>query len=237
MNELARAFMDCRPFLSEQFCNDHQRLFIDEHVQKIADSLYRIWEQGIPENYPPPHLTVECTPPMQQAFAAFRQFLALWHVAVDKTDSHLLKELAATLMSTGTQNLLVLLGQRLTPASITDARAFPVPRKQLLQAANIIYSANITTAARALTKHAQRHNDKFWGEVRGSEAQRNELAIAIINRILDNSTWWNVFSHYKHNIVYEARVSNGYGARWGNDGSEFIGFLEPFSQNFPEVRD
>ena len=35
-------------------------------------------------------------------------------------------------------------------------------------------------------------------------------------------------THFKHVLVYEARVSSGHGARWGHGGDEFIGFLEPF---------
>jgi hypothetical protein len=48
--------------------------------------------------------------------------------------------------------------------------------------------------------------------------------------ILDNTTWWNVFGHFKHVLVYEARVPSGHGARWGQGGDELIGFLEPFDE-------
>ncbi|KAL2578810.1 hypothetical protein AAZV13_15G027000 [Glycine max] len=33
------------------------------------------------------------------------------------------------------------------------------------------------------------------------------------------------------NVVFEIRVANGYGARWTEDGSKFIGFLEPYMQD------
>ena len=48
--------------------------------------------------------------------------------------------------------------------------------------------------------------------------------------ILDAATWWNVFGHFQHDVVYEARVPSGHGARWGFGGNEFIGFLEPFDE-------
>jgi hypothetical protein len=37
-----------------------------------------------------------------------------------------------------------------------------------------------------------------------------------------------VFGHFQHEVVYEARVRSGHGARWAQGGAEFIGFLEPF---------
>ena len=38
----------------------------------------------------------------------------------------------------------------------------------------------------------------------------------------DSATWWNVFGHFAHEVVYEARVPSGHGARWGFGGDEFI---------------
>jgi hypothetical protein len=38
-------------------------------------------------------------------------------------------------------------------------------------------------------------------------------------------------------VVSEVRVAEGSGARWGNDGEETLGFLEPFTAGFPLVRD
>jgi hypothetical protein len=88
-------------------------------------------------------------------------------------------------------------------------------------------------AARALAKHAHRSPAKFWGDVRGSVGDKNEAAAAVLAGILDAATWWNVFGHCKHDTVFEARVPDGHGARWGRDGEEFIGFLEPFEEDAP----
>ncbi|WBX78052.1 hypothetical protein PG911_07290 [Tenacibaculum ovolyticum] len=32
--------------------------------------------------------------------------------------------------------------------------------------------------------------------------------------MLKNKTWWNVYYHYKHELVYEVRIASGHGARW-----------------------
>jgi hypothetical protein len=83
-------------------------------------------------------------------------------------------------------------------------------------------------AARAWEKHAPRSGEAFWGKVTGNDRDKNAAALALVRKILTGATWWNVFGHYVHDTVFEARVPGGHGARWGRDGAVFIGFLEPF---------
>jgi hypothetical protein len=89
----------------------------------------------------------------------------------------------------------------------------------------------LTVAARALSKHVHRSPEAFWGTVTGSVAEKNAAALRVLNDVLDRTTWWNVFGHFQHELVYEARVPSGHGARWGRLGEEFIGFLEPFDES------
>ncbi len=145
--------------------------------------------------------------------------------------------LAEAIASAGTRRLLVLLGQRQTPGSLVDERAIPPTRARLLAAAGAPFHRDLTAAGRALTKHVHRTTDRFWGEVEGSDADKSAAADAIVRAILDRATWWNVFEHYLHAVVFEARERGGYGARWGRGGDAFIGFLEPFTPGFPLVRD
>lgn len=39
----------------------------------------------------------------------------------------------------------------------------------------------------------------------------------------------NVHLTQPYGPVFEIRVHEGYGARWSQDGSKFIGFLEPYT--------
>lgn len=237
MKSLLQILWDCRTFLPQDFCQTHSRLFCEEHLTKLAQRLETFGKNAIPQAFPLPHLDVECTPSLQDAFAPFRPFMQLWGNP-NAPESELCKKLADTLVEASCKNILVLLGQRFTPGSILDARAIPRTKTELLQAANIVYSDKLTAGARALTKHVNRNTGDFWGgEPKGSQKEKNDKANAIITRILNEATWANVFEHYKHSIVYEVRISAGYGVRWGNDGQELIGFLEPFTPGFPNVRD
>jgi hypothetical protein len=56
----------------------------------------------------------------------------------------------------------------------------------------------------------------------GDEEEKSRTAQQLLRAVLQKATWWNVFEHYKHQVVFEARVAEGYGARWGHDGQEFI---------------
>jgi hypothetical protein len=82
--------------------------------------------------------------------------------------------------------------------------------------------------ARALTKHEHRDSEAFWGNVRGSEQRKNELAEGILTRIFENAVWINLHLLPHDEPVLEVRVAKGYGARWSlREPLTFRGFLEP----------
>lgn len=220
MSRLIERLRDAREQLPEEFRTAHARLFEPEHLQRLAERLERFARDGVPDAFPLPHFAAECTPPLTECFAPFRP-------ALEGAQSW-----AEALTTAGTPRILVMLGQRFTPASVTDARGIAPTRAQLLAAASQLHTPSdpLTAAARALTKHVHRSPEKFWGEVRGSTAQKNAAAQRVVENILDNATWRNVFGHFAHELVYEARVPTGHGARWAHDGTEFIGFLEPFDE-------
>jgi hypothetical protein len=217
------------PLLPAPLVAEHRRLFAGEHLAKLAARLLDFHRHGVPKEQPP-HFAAECTPPLNEAFAPFRAPLAAWAAAPDEPAPEVVQKLADAVVAAGCAHLLLLLGQRRTPASLTDARAIPPLRAELLASAAALHNPaeGLTVAARALTKHVHRSPGAFWGTVGSTAADKNAAARAVLERILDEQTWWNVFGHFQHEVVYEARVPSGHGARWAQGGAEFIGFLEPF---------
>lgn len=234
MKSLLSIIWESKKLLDTDFCNKTERFWCEAHLSKIANNLEK-FAQTQALQQPPPTLTVECTPPLNEVYQHFEKFLQMWQS--DSNNSELATAFAQSIQQAGIFHMLVLLGQRITPASITDERAIPQTKEHLMKSAMSIYKAGISNCARALTKHVNRYTGEFWGEISGSEKDKNAKAEKIVLGILENTTWWNVFGHYKHEIVYEARVESGHGVRWGCDGEDFIGFLEPFTPGFPEVRD
>ena len=232
MRSIHHALLASHRLLGDPLHQNLGRFFAqEEHVAALATRLLVFARQGVPASHPPPHFSAECTPPLAEAFDFFREAVAAWH---DASDSPTIPSLLAeAIASAGVKNLLVLLGQRMTPASITDAGAIPPTRARLLGSALKPYSDadRLSVAGRALAKHAHRSPEVFWGKVTGSTDEKNSSAEKILEHILDSSTWWNVFGHFKHVLVYEARVPSGHGARWGQGGDELIGFLEPFNES------
>ena len=228
MSGLLEALRACVPLLSAPFVAEHRRLFAEEHLTKLAARLLDFHRHGAPQEQPPPHFAAECTPPLDEALAPFRAPLEAWAAASD--EPAVVRKLADAVVVAGCADLLLLLGQRRTPASLADARAIPPLRAELLASAAAPQNPadGLTVAARALTKHVHRSPGAFWGSVGGTVADKNAAARTVLERILDEQTWWNVFGHFQHEVVYEARVPSGHGARWGQGGAEFIGFLEPF---------
>jgi hypothetical protein len=184
----------------------------------------RAWRAG---GFPLPHFAAEGTPPLAECFAPFR-------AALEQTQTW-----ADALTSAGTPRILVMLGQRFTPASVTDARGIAPTRTQLLGAASQMHTPSdpLTAAARALTKHVHRSPEKFWGEVRGSTQQKNAAAQRVLENILDNATWRNVFGHFAHELVYEARAHRtrgAMGARW-DPSSSVPGAIRRGEMSSPEL--
>lgn len=212
------------------FRTEHARLWSGEHLERLAERLVTFQCAGVPAGFPLPHFDAECTPLLSTAFAPFVDAMTLWEESSDLQSPVVAKAFAQALQAAGCKNLLLLLGQRLTPASLTDARAIPPSRADLLAVADRPHSPAdpLTVLARALAKHVHRSPDAFWGVVTGSAAQKNESARTILRRLLEEATWSNCFGHFKHEVVYEVRVATGHGARWGLKEMTFIGFLEPF---------
>lgn len=80
--------------------------------------------------------------------------------------------------------------------------------------------------ARALTKHAIRSSEKFWGNSIGNEAEKNHTANELLHKVLDNCIWVSVHTIPPKVEILEIRIAEGYGMRWSIDG-KFRGFLEP----------
>jgi hypothetical protein len=230
MSSLIEALRASEALLPEPFRSTHARLFVEEaHLANLAARLLAFFRDGAPVQPPPPYFAAEQTPPLADAFAYFRPALVAWHAAPEAPDAP--ANFAEALTAAGCKHVLILLGMRLTPASVTGPDALPPPRARLLAAAERQHGANdLTVAARALSKHVHRSPGAFWGEVRGPVAQQNVAARLVIDQLLDHATWWNVFGHFAHELVYEVRVPSGHGARWGRLGDTFIGFLEPFDE-------
>ena len=84
----------------------------------------------------------------------------------------------------------------------------------------------LTVGARALSKHAHRSSEGFWGHATGTEKQKNEFANKVAVKILRECVWINTHRMLQSETIIECRVIQGYGMRWSLDGT-FRGFLEP----------
>src|SRR5262249_33843285 len=152
---------------------------------KLAVRLLACAAHGAPAKPPPPYFAAECTPPLAEAWSFFREAVAAWQSADDRQARPVLQALADAFAAAGCATVSLRLGQRGTPASLTAARASPPTRAELLASAHAPHpeGGGLTVAARALTKHVPRAGGVFWGEVRGSTAEKNAAADRVLARI------------------------------------------------------
>lgn len=202
---------------SEEWKDKYQGVLAKEHLKTLEKNLHRFKENTLEMNLP--YFNDEIITDKQESFAKFIDIL-------ESNDSDEVK--TEFLEAIPFEHWLNILGQRLTSASIRDENAIPPLKTILINACQEPFNSEITIAQRAWEKHIGRMDDDFWGEIKGNNQQKQEKVMTKIHEILDNRTWWNVFFHYKHELVFEVREKEGHGIRWSHGGTKLIGFLEKF---------
>ncbi len=212
--------------LSSTWKEKHARLLEAEHWTSLIEQFNAYLNE---ENLAPrlPYFDEEIDPQIEQVISYFR---SQYKVRFE-TEKHSDSAWAKVLENAPFEYLLVILGQRLTSSSVRDETAIPPLKETLLKSCFEPYNDKICAATRAWEKHVGRSKDDFWGEIKGSAWEREQKVKGIVVEMIKNKTWWNVFCHYQHDLVYEIRVSSGHGIRWNEDGTSIIGFLEPFLQS------
>ncbi|RLJ23533.1 hypothetical protein CLU97_4294 [Chryseobacterium sp. 7] len=205
------------PLFSEAWKNQYKAILVQEHLANLDKNIHRFKEETLDWDFP--YFNEEIKINRQESF---EQFITI----LESNNSDEVK--AKLLEAIPFEHWLNILGQRLTSASIRDESAIPPLKSVLINACQEPFNNEITIAQRAWEKHIGRMDDDFWGQIKGNNQQKQEKVMAKINNILENKTWWNVFFHYKHELVFEVREKEGHGIRWSHGGTKLIGFLEKF---------
>lgn len=153
-------------------------------------------------------------------------------ISVSKFTPQPMDSLASLFCGLSYEGVQSLLGLMHTTGTVPNA--LPPPISTLLASFSLPCNPNeigLTHGARALAKHTCRSSSGYWGSLNGNDSDKNRLAMDVINRLIAHCCWLNVHIVPPHGVVFEIRVADGYGARWTEDGSKFIGFLEPYMQD------
>lgn len=212
-----KLFTSCISLFSEEWKDKYNAILEQEHLEILEKNIQKFKENTLELHLP--YFNEEIIIDRQESFEKFMTIL-------ESNDSDEVK--IKLLEAVPFEHWLNILGQRLTSASIRDENAIPPLKSTLINACQEPFNNEITIAQRAWEKHIGRMDDDFWGEIKGNNQQKQEKVMAKIHDILDNRTWWNVFFHYKHELVFEVREKEGHGIRWSHGGTKLIGFLEKF---------
>ncbi|MFP3598397.1 hypothetical protein [Chryseobacterium sp. SIMBA_029] len=207
----------CIPFISNAWKEKYKTLLAEEHLERLGNNIEKYKENTLDLELP--YFNEELPTNREKSFKTIITILEADDS--DQTKAHKLEQIPF-------EYWLDLLGQRLTSASIRDENAIPPLRITLIESCMAPFNHEITIAQRAWEKHVGRMDDLYWGKISGNNEQKQKKVMAKINEILDHTTWWNVFYHYKHGLVYEVREKGGHGIRWSHGGQQLIGFLEVF---------
>jgi hypothetical protein len=191
-----------------------------EHLLLFTNRLFQYYEKDLLLTQPLPYFEEEIK---QNIKESFDNFIELFNQKED-----LPKAIKETITKVPFKHILLLLGQRITPASVQDERAIPPLRERLLESCFKPFNNETSVGVRAWEKHVGRYENSVMGKVKGNQLEKKKKVAELITFMIENATWWNIFYHYKHGLVYEIRIENGQGMRWTSDGKQFIGFLEHF---------
>lgn len=205
------------PLFSEAWKEKYQSVLAGEHLYSISSNIQK-FKTGTLE-WDLPFFHEEIKPDRAESFRIFINILESRDT--DEYKARQMKQIPF-------EHWLNILGQRVTSASIRDENAIPPLRTVLIEACEKPFNKEVTIAQRAWEKHAGRTDDRFWGDITGNNRQKQQNVMEKIHFILDHTTWWNVFFHYKHGLVFEIREKGGHGIRWSHGGEQLIGFLEVF---------
>lgn len=205
------------PLISHSWKEKYQAVLAEEHLQTMENNMVKF--RGNTLEWKLPHFNEEIKTDRKESFDVFINIF-------QSNNNDQMK--AEQLEKLPFEHWLNILGQRLTSASVRDENAVPPLKEMLIEACMKPFNNEITIAQRAWEKHIGRMDDQFWGEIKGNNLQKQEKVMKKISYILDNRTWWNVFYHYKHELVFEVREKEGHGIRWSHGGKQLIGFLEKF---------
>lgn len=205
------------PLFSDSWKQKYGSILAEEHINSLENNILTFQEKI--SDWELPFFNEEIKISRKDSFDLFVDILQ-----ADISD----EAKAAQLEEIPFEHWLNILGQRLTSASIRNENAVPPLKEMLIGACREPFNSEITIAQRAWEKHVGRMEDEFWGEIKGNNLQKQEKVMEKITDILDTRTWWNVFFHYKHELVFEVREKQGHGIRWSHGGKQLIGFLEPF---------
>jgi len=203
--------------ISNSWKEKYQAVLATEHLQTMEDNILKFQNNNL--EWELPYFNEEIKTDRKESFTLFINIFQ--NKDTDEVKADHLEKIPF-------EHWLNILGQRLTSASVRDENAVPPLKDTLLEACRKPFNSEITIAQRAWEKHIGRMDDEFWGEIKGNNLQKQEKVIEKISSVLDNRTWWNVFYHYKHELVFEVREKEGHGIRWSHGGKQMIGFLEVF---------
>ena len=219
------------PFYASNWKEAYGTLLSDQHLRKLASRIIKHLIEGDAFDQLP-CFEEEVKPAYTEIINYFKPFVDYMNEATDQDE--IVRIWANAIENAPFHYLLTLMGQRFTPASARDASALPPNSETLLTSCLAPYNEQVSVATRAWEKHIGRSEDDFWGEIKGNALEKNEKVQALISKMMSKKTWWNVFHHYKHGLVYEIRMASGHGLRWNRTGTVFIGFLEPFLESSDE---
>ncbi len=202
---------------SEIWKSKYKAVLAKEHLESLEKNIYKFKDNTLELDIP--YFNEEIIIDRRESFGKIITIL-------ENNDSDEVK--AESLEAIPFEHWLNVLGQRLTTASVRDENAIPPLKAMLINACQESFNNEITIAQRAWEKHVGRMDDDFWGEIKGNNQQKQEKVMAKIHYILEHKTWWNIFFHYKHELVFEVREKQGHGIRWSHGGTKLIGFLEKF---------
>jgi len=132
-------------FLSDDWKNKHSKLLNDEHWNVIGRRIHSFSFNNEIHHNSLPTFNEEIIPDYPKHYQYFEKLKFI----VDNTENERGQLIAKTIEETPLESLLIILGQRKTPATIIDENGIPPLKRQLLESCFAPFNEQICKAVRA----------------------------------------------------------------------------------------
>lgn len=221
-NHLTREILKNKSLFSEQWLAENKNILERHYLEKLFEfGIKIIQEENRIFDLESNEMTFDVF--NKQSIVNFKN-----SVISPLTNPNDIYKIVSCIENIGFEDILLLMGQKISSTSIRTIEALPPTDDQLIKACFKPYNRFISQIEKQLDKHNGRKDNEFWPNLKGNSKQKEKSIRQLITRFLTHLDWWNIYCHYQHDYVYEIRLKSGHGMRWTKDGEHFIGFLEPY---------
>ena len=133
LNKLTQLLLDSKSLFSESWLKNNGAFFEEDNLYAFSYNCLAFYKNGLPQSRQKPLFVEEVTPQLDIPFSNFKTIIL--KLEANSFDNTLLNKevLSSGIQNTPFEYILLIMGQRQTPATIKNAEGLPMSKKSMLK--------------------------------------------------------------------------------------------------------